>query len=97
MPQTQADELKTAVDKFLEDRGIKSEPKSEDVKKTDVKALGDFNLLVAIPTHSGELKAKTVSSLLNLCRKLQEIGIRYEVEIIGQLPDYQRCSKLFCE
>jgi hypothetical protein len=76
----QTDELKTAVTKFLEVRGI--QPESKDAKK----AAGNTNLLIAIPTHAGELKAKCVSSLLNLCRKLQEVGIRYEVEIVGHCP-----------
>ena len=81
---SQADELKTAVDKFLEDRGIKPEP--EDVKKTDAKGPGSMNILIGIPTHSGEVKAKCVSSLLNLTKKLQEIGIRFELEIIPHCP-----------
>jgi hypothetical protein len=51
---SQADELKTAVNKFLEVKGIKPEP--EDVKKTDAKGLGSLNILIGIPTHSGEIK-----------------------------------------
>jgi hypothetical protein len=34
-------------------------------------------------------------SLLNLCRKLQEIGIRYEVEIIGHCPLISVVRKYF--
>jgi hypothetical protein len=82
---SQTDDLKTAVDKFLEDRGMKK-PAPEDAKKADVKGPGDFNILIAIPTHDGAVKAKCVSSLLNLTRKLQEIGIRYETEIVGHCP-----------
>jgi len=80
-----SDELKTAVDKFLEDRGMK-EPEPKDVEKADAMGPGIGCLLIGIPTHSGELKAKCGMSLLNLCRKLQEIGIRYEVEIIPSCP-----------
>jgi len=81
---SKAYELKTAVNKFLEVKGIKPEP--EEVKKEDAKGLGSMNILIAIPTHDGAVKAKCVSSLLNLCRKLQEIGIRYETEIVGHCP-----------
>jgi hypothetical protein len=80
---SKADELKTAVNKFLEVKGIKPEP--EGVKKTDVMGQG-MNLLIAIPSHSGELKSKCVMSLLNLVRKLQEIGIRHEIDIVSHCP-----------
>src|SRR5437667_11919689 len=76
-------ELQTAVNEFLEVRGIAPEPES--VKKVNGNTFNG-NILIAIPTHAGEVKAKCVSSLLNLGRKLQEIGIRYEVEIIGHCP-----------
>jgi hypothetical protein len=80
---SQADELKIAVNKFREVRGIEPEPES--VKKK-VNGNISMNVLIAIPSHSGEVKSKCVMSLLNLVRKLQEIGIRYEVEIIGHCP-----------
>jgi hypothetical protein len=82
--QSEADELKTLADKFLASKGATTKP--EDAKKADAKGLGSMNILIAIPSHSGEVKAKCVSSLLNLTKKLQEIGIRYEVEIIGHCP-----------
>jgi hypothetical protein len=82
---SQTDDLKTAVDNFLEDRGMK-EPEQEDTKKADEMGPGIGCLLIGIPTHSGEIKAKCAMSLLNLCRKLQDIGVRYEVEIIPSCP-----------
>ena len=82
--QSEAEELKSLADKFLASKGVVT--KSEDVKKADTKGLGSMNILIGIPTHSGEVKAKCVSSLLNLTKKLQEIGIRFEVEIIGHCP-----------
>ena len=78
---SETDELKNAVAKFRENRGI--EPESENPKKADVM---NGLILIAIPSHSGEIKSKCVMSLLNLTRKLQEIGIRYEVEIVGHCP-----------
>jgi hypothetical protein len=82
--RSESDELKSLADNFLESKGVST--KSEDLKKTDVKRPGDFHILIAIPTHDGAVKAKCVSSLLNLTRKLQEIGIRYETEIVGHCP-----------
>jgi hypothetical protein len=82
--QSAADELKSLADKFIESQGVTT--KSEDAKKADTKELGSMNILIGIPTHSGEVKAKCVSSLLNLTKKLQEIGIRFELEIIPHCP-----------
>jgi hypothetical protein len=82
--QSEADELKTLADKFLASKGVVT--KQEDAKKADAKGPGNMNILIAIPSHDGSVKAKCVSSLLNLTKKLQEIGIRFEVEIIGHCP-----------
>ena len=80
---SQTEELTNAVNKFRKAKGM--EPESENSKQAG--PIGSrMSLLIAIPTHAGEVKAKCVSSLLNLTRKLQEAGIRHEVEIVGHCP-----------
>jgi hypothetical protein len=83
---SQADELKSAVNKFLEVKGIKPEP--EDVKKADVMGPG-LNILIAVPAYGGELKYKMGLSLLNLVGKLRDLGIRHRVEIMPHCPIIQ--------
>jgi len=54
--QSEADELKSLADKFLESQGVAT--KSEDVKEADLKGPGSMNILIANPTHEGGVKAK---------------------------------------
>jgi len=84
--QSEADELKSLADKFLASQGVAT--KSEDVKKANVKG-SDLNILIAVPAYSGELKYKTVLSLISLVRKLRDLGIRHQIEVMPHCPIIQ--------
>ena len=85
MSQTQTDELKMAVNKFREVRGIEPEPESVKRKVGG----GNENILIAVPAATGELKYKMALSLLNLVGKLRDLGIRHRVEVMPHCPIIQ--------
>ncbi len=67
---SEADELKMAVNKFREVRGIEPEPESVKRKVGG----GNENILIAVPAYGGELKYKMALSLLNLVGMLRDLG-----------------------
>jgi hypothetical protein len=89
--QSAADELKSLADKFLASQGVAV---NSEEKKADVMGPG-MNILIGIPTHSGEIKYKTVLSLLSLVQKLRDLGIRHEVQIVPACPLIQVVRNYF--
>jgi hypothetical protein len=72
--QSDAEELKSLVDKFL---ASKSEvAKSEDVKKADVSP--STNLLIALPCFGGLVHYRTVNLLMGLTGCLSKAGIPHQ-------------------
>jgi hypothetical protein len=51
--------------------------------------------LLGVPTHSGEIKYKSMLSLMNLVDKFRSAGIRYELQIIPGCPLVQLVRNFF--
>ena len=47
------------------------------------------SILIGVPTHSGDLKCKTVLSLISMLEKLRSNGVRFELEIVPGCPYVQ--------
>jgi hypothetical protein len=75
-----SNELTTAVEKFMEARGVKTE------QKADVPALGNTkvkpNILLALPCYAGQVHYLTVNMLMSLTRLLTGEGIPHETHFI---------------
>jgi hypothetical protein len=55
------------------------------------------SVLVAVPTHSGDLKHKTVLSLISTLDKFRATGIHYEFQIISNSPYIQLVRNVFAD
>jgi predicted double-glycine peptidase len=47
------------------------------------KQMTETNILIAIPTHTGQIEYKCVLSLLELRENLIAAGIRYEIQFVA--------------
>jgi len=45
--------------------------------------MANTNILIAIPTHTGQIEYKCVLSLLELRENLIAAGIRYEIQFVA--------------
>jgi hypothetical protein len=69
--QSEADELKSLADKFLESQGVATKP--GDAKKADVLP-PSTNVLIGVPCFGGLIQQRTVSLLLGLTGCLSKAG-----------------------
>jgi hypothetical protein len=53
------------------------------------------SVLIGVPTHSGDLKHKTVLSLISMLDKFRSKGIRYELEVIPGCAHVQLVRNVF--
>jgi hypothetical protein len=53
------------------------------------------SVLIGVPTHSGDLKHRTILSLISTLEKCRSNGVRYELEIIPGSPYVQLVRNVF--
>jgi len=77
--QSEADELKSLVDKFLASQGVAT--KSEDAKKADVPP--STNVLIGVPCFGGNIQYKTVNLLMSLSSSLSSAKIPHQTHFVA--------------
>jgi hypothetical protein len=85
MNLTRADYLRAKIAKAQKELDTLAAPSSVDGP----------SVLVAVPTHSGDLKHRTVLSLISTLDKFRSNGVRYELEIIPGCAYVQLVRNVF--
>jgi hypothetical protein len=65
--------------------------------ETVLPSTGRPSVLIGVPTHSGDLKHKTVLSLISTLDKFRSNGVRYELQIIPGSPYIQLVRNVFAD
>src|SRR6266480_2264220 len=72
---------------YLRGKLAKVQKELEQIAPASARANKDGpNVLIGVPTHSGEIKYKTMLSLMNLVDLFRSAGVRHELQVIPGCP-----------